>query len=281
MKRSATSSSSAVLTPARMFASRPGRASPTRISPARRHLLDLLWGLLDDHRASLAPMRRHYRASPPGAASRPWRGCGRGPRRRRACRRSGAAGPRVVVVDQRLGLGVVDLQPPADRLLAGRRRAGSAASRPGRRRPRAWAGRTRRGRCGVGFFTHTRRPARRRTTSSSGTSISSAARELALEPARAPASSASACCLVAREAVEQEAVAGVAVADALDDHADDHLVGHQLAGVHVALGLAAELAALRDLRRGACRRWRCAAARSPRAGARPACPCRRPADRAG
>ncbi len=54
--------------------------------------------------------------------------------------------------------------------------------------------------------------------------------------------------LVAREAVEQEAVARVAVADALGDHADDHLVGHELAGVHVALGLAPELGALGDLR---------------------------------
>jgi hypothetical protein len=53
--------------------------------------------------------------------------------------------------------------------------------------------------------------------------------------------------LVAWEAVEQEAVAGVAGGDALDDHPHDHLVGDELAGVHVALGLAAELGALGHL----------------------------------
>src|SRR4051794_7694814 len=48
----------------------------------------------------------------------------------------------------------------------------------------------------------------------------------------------------AREAVEQEAVRGVLVAEAIEDHADDHVVGHELAAVHVPLGLAAQVRAL-------------------------------------
>ena len=42
----------------------------------------------------------------------------------------------------------------------------------------------------------------------------------------------------AREAVEDEAVARVLLLEALDDHRDDQVVGNELAGVHVALGLA-------------------------------------------
>ena len=49
---------------------------------------------------------------------------------------------------------------------------------------------------------------------------------------------------IAGEAVEQEAFAGVLLADALADHAEDHLVGDQLAGVHVLLRLLAQLRAL-------------------------------------
>ncbi len=66
-------------------------------------------------------------------------------------------------------------------------------------------------------------------------------------PASASAS-ASACLLVAREAVEQEAVARVAAGDPVGDHADDHLVGHELAGVHEPLCLPAQLGALGHLR---------------------------------
>ena len=39
----------------------------------------------------------------------------------------------------------------------------------------------------------------------------------------------------AREAVEDDAVLGVRLLDALLEHADRHLVGHQLAAVHVRL----------------------------------------------
>jgi len=53
--------------------------------------------------------------------------------------------------------------------------------------------------------------------------------------------------LVAREPVEDEAVARVALADAFGDHADYHLVGDEIAGVHVALGALSELGAFGDL----------------------------------
>ena len=42
--------------------------------------------------------------------------------------------------------------------------------------------------------------------------------------------------LGARKAVEQEAVAGVALVEAFLDHRDGHFVGYQVTGVHVALG---------------------------------------------
>src|SRR6202023_4170444 len=53
--------------------------------------------------------------------------------------------------------------------------------------------------------------------------------------------------LVARKAVEQEAVTGVAGVDPIADHLHDDLVGHQLARIHVALCLFSELRALCDL----------------------------------
>src|SRR5919197_3792850 len=50
----------------------------------------------------------------------------------------------------------------------------------------------------------------------------------------------------AREAVEQEAVAGVGLGEPVEDHAHDHLVRDQVAPVHVLLGLLAELGLLLD-----------------------------------
>ena len=86
------------------------------------------------------------------------------------------------------------------------------------------------------------------TTSSSGASISSTAvrRRSWLSsslPERAGLLDR------AREAVEQEPVAGVIVGESLDDHPDDDLIGNQLALVHVLLGEQPELAA--GLARGA------------------------------
>ena len=51
---------------------------------------------------------------------------------------------------------------------------------------------------------------------------------------------------VAREAVEDEALLGVVGLKALLDEVDDQVIGNELALVHVALGLHAELGALLD-----------------------------------
>jgi hypothetical protein len=51
----------------------------------------------------------------------------------------------------------------------------------------------------------------------------------------------------AREAVEQEALDGVVVAEPVLDHADRDLVGHQVAGVHVLARLETELGPLADV----------------------------------
>ena len=98
----------------------------------------------------------------------------------------------------------------------------------------------------LGFFTHTRRPPSLRTTSSSGTSTSSTAFRRRSSPRNVFCERVG-LLLVAWEAVEQEAVARVALAEPLGDHADDHVVGHELACVHVALRLLAQLGSLGDL----------------------------------
>src|SRR3954454_21138128 len=49
-----------------------------------------------------------------------------------------------------------------------------------------------------------------------------------------------------REAVEQEPVGGVLLAEAVEDHGDDELVGHEIAAVHVRLGLLAEIRLVLD-----------------------------------
>ena len=93
------------------------------------------------------------------------------------------------------------------------------------------------------FSSQVRRPPSRRTTSSSSTSISST-------PVRPRPSSASfarerlGLRLGAREAVEDEAVGRLGGVDPLGDHADDHLVGDEVAAVHVLLRGAAELGLL-------------------------------------
>src|SRR3954453_4229563 len=50
----------------------------------------------------------------------------------------------------------------------------------------------------------------------------------------------------AREAVEEEAVLGVRLGEPVEDHADDDLVGDEVAAVHVLLGLLAEVRLLLD-----------------------------------
>ena len=51
----------------------------------------------------------------------------------------------------------------------------------------------------------------------------------------------------AGEAVEQEASAAIGAGDPLPDHVDHHLVGHQLAAVHVLLGLHPQLGSSLDV----------------------------------
>ena len=159
-----------------------------------------------------------------------------------------------------------------------RRRAGRGASRRRRRRPRASAGRTRRGR--RGRLRHTRRPERRRTTSSSGTSISSTAvsrRPSSLErlvervglarvrgkpSSRKPSRASRRRC--ARGSSPMMSSSGTSSPASM-----------------YSFAFAPSSVLLLDARRAACRPSRCRAGRSPPAGARPACPCRRPEGRGG
>src|SRR5699024_4186233 len=52
----------------------------------------------------------------------------------------------------------------------------------------------------------------------------------------------------ARETVEEETGLRVVLLQTRLDHADGHVVGHQVAGVHVGLGLEAQRRALADVR---------------------------------
>ena len=201
----------------------------TRIAPGGRHPLDLLGGLLDDHWSArfrldvlLQPQRRDHRADvvvdlgglagavdrgASGPARRSTRPAARSSRGRRA---AGSRSPR-----------------------ACRRRAGSAASRPGRRRRRAWAGRTRRGSCGPPSRTRAG-PDSRRTTSSSGTSISSAA--VTRRPSsESCSSSALACSIVRGKPSRMKPSWASSSLQPLGGHRDDQVVGHQVAGVHELL----------------------------------------------
>ena len=86
----------------------------------------------------------------------------------------------------------------------------------------------------------TRRPLIRLTTTSSGDVDQQRRGQPALDAPRARCRKRVGLIDRAREAVEQEAVARVVIGEALEDHADDHAVGHEFAGVHVALGLGSE-----------------------------------------
>ena len=85
---------------------------------------------------------------------------------------------------------------------------------------------------------------------------------------------------VAREPVEHETAFGVRLGEALADQLDGQVVGHELTGREDRLDPAAELRAGRDRRRGTSRRSRCAGSRTPPRAAKPACPSRIPAARA-
>ena len=143
----------------------------------------------------------------------------------------------LVVVDERLGLVVVDRRGACGSSRACRRRAGSSSRAVGRRRPRAWAGRTRRGRRGP-FFGHDaaageaahdlvvgRRRSAARAVRSRPALLERLVERLGL---RRP-------CAGSRRAGSRRAASSPS--RRLEDHADDHVVGHELAGVHVLLGL--------------------------------------------
>ena len=254
----------------------PGRHMPREHREAARddlaglgHRLDLLRRLADDHQtlASSTASAKLLGASVARIWSWTWSGV-REPSIRRRIRWF------VVVLDQRLGL------------LAGTARAGAGPPPACRRRARPGGCRRRRSgpACLGGSkstwklccpLTHTRRPDRRRTTSSSGTSISSAA--VSVRPScSSSSSSASACCSVRGKPSRMKPFGGVRLLEALDDHLDDQVVGHEVAAVHVLLGLQRRARSLRARRRAACCRSRCRAGRSPRRAAPPGCPCRRP-----
>ena len=188
--------------------------------------------------------------------------------------------PAVLVVgDQRLGLLVVLARAGGGSPRACRRRGRSSGAPQTSQTPSFFGGSNSTWKMWP-FLAQVRRPPSRRTTSSSGTSISSAAvssrpssSELLVERLGLR--------LGAREAVEDEAVLGLRARRPLGDHADDHLVGDEVAAVHVLLRLAAELGLRRAPRRAGCRRSRSRAAGSPPAGARPGFPCPTRAGRGG
>ena len=157
--------------------------------------------------------------------------------RRRRRRRSGAARSVVVVVDQRLGLLVVGLEPVADDLGLVVVADDAARCRRRRRRPRCSGGLNSTWKTWP-FLAQVRRPPSRRTTSSSATSISSAA--VSARPSSpSSASSASAWGTVRGKPSRMKPSAASSESIALGDHADDHLVGDEVAAVHVLLrGLA-------------------------------------------
>ena len=198
----------------------------------RGHLVDLLWRLLDDHsvssRRSVASTARTWSWTSVGAA--------------RAVDAAQQAAL-VVVGDERLGLGVVDLEPLLDDLrlvvvaldearavdvaaafvlrrigLDVVHAAGLDAHAPPGDAPHEIL---------VGHVEQQHR--------------GDAAAELVERLAERVGLRAR-----AREAVEDEAVARVVGADAVDDQVDHELVRHELAGVHEALRLQPQLGAVLD-----------------------------------
>ena len=73
--------------------------------------------------------------------------------------------------------------------------------------------------------------------------------------------------------VEDEAVGGLLALDALRDHADDHLVGHEVAAVHVLLRLAPDLGLVAHRRAKDVARRVVGQPEIALAGARPGSPC--------
>ena len=274
MNRSAAWSSSAVVTPGRAL--RAQHLQAARLDRARRrHLLDLLGGLEDDPAAVhgltsffLHPQRREQRADPVADLVRRQRPSTRSrsprPRSRRSAARSsrGTGSSRLRITSGLSSSRTIERRAAdvADALVLGRVEldvedvavldAGPPAAEPADDLL-------------VGDVDQDRRGQPRARAPPS--------------PRRAPRPAAS----VRGKPSRMKPSAASGSADALGDHADDHLVGHEVAAVHVLLRLARRARSRRAPRRGGCRRSRSRAAGSPPAGARPGCPCRTRAGRAG
>ncbi len=220
----------------------PQRADEDRAG--RGHRVDLRGSLLDDHAGAWA-------SSPRAAASRSSRGCGRGPRSGGRVPSKRRSTPLLLVVVRRAG-------------------------RSGRGRPR--------GACATTSGLSSSRWMRSEPSTSHLPSYLRRVEVDVVDAAGggdAPAGDAAHDLLVghleqerggerapelgerlverlglgdrAREAVQDEAVGGLGALDLLEDHADDHLVGDELAAVHVALGLLAQVGARLHRLRAACR----------------------------
>ena len=273
MNFSAASSSSAVVTPGRALAAQHPQAAGEDLA-GRGHLVDLLGGLADDHAAirsasaqiasssSSRSVARMRRISSPTSSGRP-----------RAVDAAQEA-LLLVVVDQRLGLLVVLVEPVADHLGLVVVADDQLGCRRCRRRPPASGGSNSTWKTWP-FFDAGAAPAEPAHDLVVGDVDQERRGQLAAELAQLRVERLG-LRHGAREAVEDEAVGGLLALDPLGDHADDHLVGDQVAAVHVLLRLLAELGPLARPRRAGCRRSRSRAAGSPPAGARPGSPCRTP-----
>ena len=267
MKRSAARSSSSVVTPGRHF-ERSIFRQRAWIAPAAA-ICSICSGRLEDDPAAvhvlvplgllLHPQRRQQRADPVGDL------VGRAGRRRPLQQ---AAAPRSTRSAARSSRGTARAGCGSPRAC---RRRGSRAGSPQTSQTPSFSGGSK-STWKMWPLGQVRRPPSRRTTSSSGTSIRSAA--VSSRPSSASFSlERLGLRLGAREAVEDEAVLGLVLVDPLGDHADDHLVGDEVAAVHVLLGLAGRSRCRRGPRRAGCRRSRSRGGRGPPAGARPGCPC--------
>ena len=178
MNFSAAWSSSAVVTPAPALRRAACRGSAATMSPAAAIVSISLRRLPDDHDASSDRSSKRSAAS----VARIWSPTSSGAAR--------AVDPAqdallLVVADQRRGLLVVLLRAAAARPRAGRRRVITSRLPSMSQRSGCLGGSKSTWKL-CWSLTHTRRPDRRRMTSSSGTSISRAAVERAAELARAP-----------------------------------------------------------------------------------------------
>ena len=280
MNFSAASSSSSVVTPGRALASSICRQR-TRISPAAA-----IWStcsgvlrMIIRYTLGLGPRPRSPRRPP--AASSP--GCGGSPRRPRpgraspSIRRSRRCAGRSSRPAARSSRGTCSSRL---RITSGLSSSRTISSLPSMSQTPSCLGGLNSTWKTWPFSAQVRRPPSRRTTSSSETSISSTA--VTARPSSSSfASSASACGVVRGKPSRMKPSRGLGGVDPLGDHADDHLVGDEVAAVHVLLGRAARARSRRAPRRAGCRRSRSRAGAGLPAAARPGCPCPTRAGRAG